>query len=349
MIQEAIASLMEGRDLSPREVGGVLAEIVSAKASPAQISGLLVALRGKGESPDEIAAFASTLRSHGVKIQPRVSRRLVDTCGTGGDSIKTFNVSTVSALVAAGAGVSIAKHGNRSVTSRCGSADLLERLGFNLAMDPQRVKESIEQLGIGFMFAPAFHPAMKHVAPVRRELGIRTIFNLMGPLMNPAGADAQLIGVYSLPLATKVAQALEKLGTKEAMVIHALEGMDEISVTGRTSVAWLKDGKITAHEYTPRDFGMSTHPQRALTVSSIEESAEAALEVLDGTREASARSDVVIVNAAAAIVVSGEAKGFSEALPIARESIASGAAYKKLEDLVRFSGGELRRDRRDST
>ncbi len=315
---------------------------MTAQASPAQISGLLVALRGKGESPEEIASFASAFRSHGVKIRPRVGGRLVDTCGTGGDGVKTFNVSTLSAIVAAGAGVTVAKHGNRSVTSKCGSADVLERLGFNLAMDHEEVRASIEQVGIGFMFAPAFHPAMKNVAPVRKELGIRTIFNLLGPLMNPAGADAQVIGVYSLPLTMKVARALAKLGTKEAMVIHALEGMDEISVTGKTSVAWLKDGEIISGDLSPADFGVRTQKDGTLTVESVEEGARAALEILGGSSKPSARLDMVLVNAAAAIVVSGRASGFREAVPLARESIESGAAYKKLEGLIRFSGGELR-------
>jgi anthranilate phosphoribosyltransferase len=303
----------------------------------------LVALRVKGESPDEIAAFASTFRGYGVKITPKVSGRLVDTCGTGGDNAGTFNVSTVAAVVAAGAGVTIAKHGNRSVTSKCGSADLLERLGFNLAMSPEKVKDSIEQQGIGFMFAPAFHPAMKQVAPVRAELGIRTIFNLMGPLINPAGADSQVIGVYSKPLALKVARALEKLGSTEAMVIHAAGGMDEISVAGKTYVAWLREGTITEHEYSPKDLGVPSYPAETMIVSSLDESAEAAVKILDGTEASSGRRDLVLVNAAAAIVVSGMASDFPDALSAARRSLESGAAYRKLEGLIRFSGGELRR------
>lgn len=301
-----------------------------------------MALRGKGESADEIASFASAFRSHGVRIAPRVKGRLVDTCGTGGDAVKTLNVSTLSALVAAGAGVTVAKHGNRSVTSRCGSADVLERLGFNLAVDHGRVSLSIEEVGIGFMFAPSFHPAMKHVAPVRKELGIRTIFNLMGPLMNPAGADAQIVGVYSQPLATKVAHALGRLGTKEAMVIHALEGMDEISVTGKTSVAWLRGGEVTSGERSPEDFGVSRHPSGDISVSSPEESAEVTLAILNGTSRSATMVDMVLANAAAAIVVSGKADGFPDAIALARESIASGAALKKLEGLIRYSGGELR-------
>jgi len=335
--------LVEGRDLSPLEVGGVLEEIISGMASTTLISGFLVALRGKGESPEEIAAFASTFRKYGTKITPKVSGRLVDTCGKGGDGARTFNVSTLAAVVAAGAGVTIAKHGNRSVTSKCGSADLLERLGFNLTMTPQRVRESIEQIGIGFMFAPAFHPAMKKVAPVRAELGIRTIFNLMGPLINPAGADSQVIGVYSKPLALKVARALETLGSTEAMVIHAAEGMDEFSVAGKTYVAWLRGGIISEHEYSPKDFGVPAYPAETMSVSSLEESAEAALGILDGLETFTGRRDLVLMNSAAAIVVSGMSDDFPDAISAARRSIESGAAYKKLEGLIRFSGGELRR------
>jgi anthranilate phosphoribosyltransferase len=276
-----------------------------------------------------------------VRIRPRVSGRLVDTCGTGGDRVKTFNVSTLAALVAAGAGVKVAKHGNRSVTSKCGSADLLERLGFNLAMTPERVRASIEEVGIGFMFAPEFHPAMKTVAPVRKELGVRTIFNLMGPLMNPAGADAQVVGVYSVHLVLKVAQALRALGTKEALVVHAPEGMDEISVSGRTMVAWLRDGYVTAQELTPSELGVTLHPPEEMAVGSPEESVRAALSILEGKSGESGKLDMVLVNSAAAIVVSGLADGFKEALPMARHSVESGAARGKLEALVRFSGGRL--------
>jgi len=261
--------------------------------------------------------------------------------------VKTFNVSTVSALVAAGAGVAVAKHGNRSMTSKCGSADLLESLGFNLAMDPERVKESIEQVGIGFMFAPSFHPAMKHVAPVRKELGIRTVFNLMGPLINPAGANAQLLGVYSASLTDRMAHALGKLGSQEAMVIHGLEGMDEISVSGRTRISWLKHGGVTTDELTPRQMGLASHPAESIRVSSVEESRRLTIEMLAQPSPGPRNGDegklhMVLANAAAAIIVAGMARDFAEAVPIAEHSIKSGAAYKKLEGLVRFSGGELR-------
>lgn len=343
MIQQAIARLVEGHELSATEVDGSLEEIISGKATPAQIAGFLVAMRGKGETADELAAFASTFRRHSLKIHPVVKGRLVDTCGTGGDGAGTLNVSTVSAIVASGAGVYVAKHGNKSVTGRSGSADLLESLGFNLGMDPARVKDSIEQVGIGFMFAPTFHPAMKQVGPVRKELAIRTIFNLMGPLMNPAGADSQLLGVYSSSLTSKVAQALQKLGSREAIVVHALEGMDEISVTGITQVSWLREGKVASREYAPGDFAIAISSVRPAGISSPEESAKVTLDILSGKEKDAARLEMVIVNAAAAIVLSGLAGTFAEAVPMARQSIESGAAQSKLEGLIRMSGGSIER------
>jgi anthranilate phosphoribosyltransferase len=265
----------------------------------------------------------------------------VDTCGTGGDGTGTFNVSTVSAIVAAGAGVYVAKHGNRSVTGKSGSADLLEMLGFNLAVQPERVKESIEQVGIGFMFAPTFHPAMKQVIPIRKELGIRTVFNLMGPLMNPAGAERQLLGVYSGALADKVATALNILGTREAMVVHAEAGMDEISATGPTHVSWLRGGRVDSREYSPSDFSLPEVKDASLTISSPSESAKVTLDVLSGRRTSSGIVETILVNAAAAIVLSGLATNFAEAVPVARGSIQSGAAQKKLEGLILTSGGTL--------
>jgi len=341
VIQQSIARLVEGHELTAAEADVALEEIISEKATPAQVAGFLVALRGKGETSDELAAFASTFRRHSLLIHPAVSGRLVDTCGTGGDGAGTFNVSTVSAIVASGAGVYVAKHGNRSVTGKSGSADLLEALGFDLAVEPARVKDSIEQVGIGFMFAPTFHPAMKKVGPVRKELGIRTVFNLMGPLMNPAGAECQLLGVYSSPLTVKVAQALLKLGTREAMVVHALEGLDEISVTGKTLVSSLHDGRVASREYSPEDFASPASKIAALGVSSPEESAMVTLDILAGADKGSGRVAMVLVNAAAAIVLAGLAGSFAEAVPMARDSVESGAAQKKLEGLIRMSGGNM--------
>jgi len=316
---------VEGHELSPLELDESLEEIIRGVASPAQVAGFLVALRGKGETADELAGFAAALRRHSKRMHPVVSGRLVDTCGTGGD----------------GAGVFVAKHGNRSVTGKSGSADLLESLGFNLAVEPSKVEESIEQVGIGFMFAPTFHPAMKQVGPVRKELGIRTVFNLMGPLMNPAGADYQLLGVYSSSLTSKVAHALRKLGTKEAMVVHGLEGMDEISVTGRTQVSWLKGGEVTTREHAPADFALEAAATTPPRVSSPEESAGVVLDILRGGKRKDGSIELVLVNAAAAIVLGGLAQSFAEAIPIASTSIESGAAFKKLEGMIKHSGGSL--------
>ena len=337
---------MEGQELSNDQIVESLEEMIDGRATPPQVAAFLVALRGKGETIEEIASFASTFRRHGVRISPRVGGRLVDTCGTGGDSVKTFNVSTVSAIVAAGAGVKVAKHGNRSVTSKCGSADLLESLGFNLSVEPKKVAESIEQVGMGFIFAPTFHPAMKRVAPIRKELGIRTIFNILGPLVNPAGADAQVLGVYSEGLTESMARVLAKLGSEEAMVIHGLEGMDEISVSGRTRVSWLRDGRVASEEVTPQQIGVGSHPSESIRVSSVEESRRLTLEMLDGGSSRlrvgnDGKFDMVVANAAAAIIVAGLAKDFREAVPMAAESVTSGSAYRKLERLVSFSGGRF--------
>lgn len=333
---------MERRELSPEEISRVVVEIVQGEATPAQVGAFLTALRMKGESPDEIASFASSVKSHGLQIRPNVNGRMVDTCGTGGDKVKTFNVSTISAFVAAGAGVVVAKHGNRSVSSRCGSADLLEKIGFNLSMEPGRVRESIEKVGIGFMFAPLFHPAMKRVAPIRKELGVRTVFNLIGPLMNPANANAQLVGVYAPPLTSQMAEALQRLGKEEAIVIHGLEGMDEISVTGRTLVSWLREGEITTREYQPRDFGIERVADGSVEVANEEEGARVALDILSG-RKKGATTDMVLANASSAIVLGRKAEGLREGITLARESITTGAAEKKLEELIRFSGGDLSR------
>src|SRR3990170_3089046 len=256
MIRESIQKLADRTNLTCEESSEAMIEIMSGKATNAQIAAFLTALRMKGETVEEIAAFAKVMRENCRRIHPTVNGRLLDTCATGGDKIKTFNVSTVSAFIIAGTGIAVAKHGNRSVTSRCGSADVLEQLGFNLKMKPQQVQDSIEQAGIGFMFAPAFHPAMKYAVEPRREIGIRTVFNILGPLTNPASANAQLLGVYDPKLTTPIAYALKKLGCEEAMVVHGLDGLDEISTVGRTAIAWLKEGEVATLETAPRDFGV---------------------------------------------------------------------------------------------
>ena len=343
-IQGAIQEILDGKDLSSETISGCLKEIVEGTATPVQIAGFLIALRKKGETVEEIAAFASTLRGYStMKERPKVKGRMIDMCGTGGDSFKTPNVSTMSSFVAAGAGAVVAKHGGRSVTSNSGSADVLERLGFNLAMEPARVRDSIEQIGIGFMFAPAFHPAMKRVAPVRKELGVRTVFNLMGPLINPARVDAQLLGLYSTTLVPPIAAVLGKLGLQEAMVVHGLEGVDEISVTHRTLVSHLKEGKVSTREYLPREFGLRDGPLTPPTSpADAEEGAMLALSILGGdARERDCGSLMVTVNSAACLVLAQKATTFAEGIELANTSIKSGRAMEKLERMVKFSGGSL--------
>jgi anthranilate phosphoribosyltransferase len=343
VIQLAIQKIVDGIPLTRDEIEGTVREIAEGRATQAQMGGFLVALGKKGETTEEIAMFASTLREYSVRIDPQVRGRLVDTCGTGGDRAKTFNVSTAAALVAAGAGASVAKHGNRSVTSRCGSADVLERLGYNVGASPAAVKTSIERFGIGFMFAPNFHPAMRYVAQVRKELGVKTVFNLIGPLINPAGANAQLVGVYSPDLVERVAVVLRMLGCEEAMVVHAYEGMDEISTSGKTLAAWLKEGEIETLELSPADFGVEEMGTPVREVGGAEEAAAAVLSILGGDGRRAPLTDMVLLNAAAVLVVAGRADDFPGGVELARESLASGAALTKLKILVEESGGDVSR------
>jgi anthranilate phosphoribosyltransferase len=266
----------------------------------------------------------------------------VDTCGTGGDKIKTFNVSTAAAFVIAGAGIAVAKHGNRAVTSKCGSADVLENLGLNLQLEPKAVERIIENVGIGFMFAPAFHPAMMYAAEPRREIGFRTVFNLLGPLTNPACANAQLLGVYDAKLTAPMAYALQRLGCEEAMVVHGLDGLDEVSTVGKTVIAHLRGGEVCAIEVSPDDFGVKTACFDDLKVATPEESAETLFKILSGNlSHGDPKMEFVLVNSVAGIMVGGKAKNFEEGMELARESIESGIAYEKLKDLIKASGGSL--------
>ena len=340
MIAESIQKLVEGKNLTHREAGEVMQEIMSEKVTNSQIAALLTALRMKGETVEEITAFAEVMREFGCRIHPNVSGRLVDTCGTGGDRTKTFNVSTAAAFVIAGAGVPIAKHGNRAVTSRSGSADVLERLGFNLNMQTADVEKAIEQVGIGFMFAPAFHPAMKHVAGTRRELGIRTVFNVLGPLTNPASATAQLLGVYDRKLTSILAHVLKNLGCEEAMVVHGMDGLDEVSTLGKTWIARLSNGEVTMMEMSPRDFGVQRVELREVEVATPDESAEVIFRILSGCCDANdPKREIVLVNASAGIIVGGRAEDFKHGMELASISIDSGAAYGKLKALIKASGG----------
>jgi anthranilate phosphoribosyltransferase len=343
MIREGIQKLIEGSNLTFEESSEIMREVMSGKTSNAQTAAFLTALRMKGESVEELIAFASVMRSNCCTIHPKVQGRLVDTCGTGGDKIKTFNVSTVAAFVIAGTGISVAKHGNRAVTSKSGSADVLEKLGLNLNLEPIAVQGLIEKVGVGFMFAPAFHLAMKYSAETRREIGIRTVFNLLGPLTNPACADAQLLGVYDPKLVVPMANALAKLGCEEAMVVHGLDGLDEISTVGKTVIAHLKRGKVTKSEFVPEDFGVKKAKVTDLQSSTAEESAETLFKILLGKTTDDAKVDFVIVNSAAGIIVGGKADNFKEGMEKSRESIVSGDAYGKLKDLVKASGGSLQK------
>ncbi len=342
MIREGIQKLIEGKNLTFEESQEIMREVMSGNATNAQIGSFLTALRMKCETVDELIAFAKVMRECCHRIHPRVKRRLVDTCGTGGDKIKTFNISTAAAFLVAGAGVAIAKHGNRSVTSKSGSADVLEKLGLNLKITPAEVQKIIEQVGVGFMFAPTFHPAMKYAVQPRREIGIRTVFNILGPMTNPASANAQLLGVYDAKLTIPMAYVLKRLDCEEAMVVHGLDGLDEISTLGKTAIAWLREGEVAAMEVAPRDFGVKQARIADIKGTTPEESAEILFKILNGDYAIDdPKTEIVLVNSAAGIMVGGKAEDFSYGMTIARKSIESGVAYKKLKALIKASGGNL--------
>ena len=335
-IQEAIQQLIEGRDLGGEGARQVMDQIMSGGATDAQIGAFLIALRCKGESVEEIAGCARVMREKVTRISSS-RQELIDTCGTGGDGSGTFNISTTVAFVAAGAGLCVAKHGNRAMSSKCGSADVLQALGVNIEASPEKVGQCLDEVGIGFLFAPMLHGAMKHAIGPRREIGTRTVFNVLGPLTNPAGARRQLIGVYAGELTDKVAGVLGELGSEHAFVVHGLDGLDEITLTGRTQVSELKDGQVTTCEIGPQEFGMEVVGPEALKGGSAEENAQILLKVLDG--EKGPQRDVVLLNAAAAIVAGGLAESLEDGLKKAREVIDSGSARKALEDLKRVSNG----------
>ncbi|WP_456474087.1 anthranilate phosphoribosyltransferase [Candidatus Pyrohabitans sp.] len=336
MMKEFISKVVEGKDLSEEEAAQAMKLIMGGDATPAQIASFLTALRIKGETITEITAFAGVMREFAARINPRVDGRLVDTCGTGGDRVKTFNISTIAAFVVAGAGVAIAKHGNRSVTSKAGSADLLEALGVNLNLPPERVEKIIESVGIGFMFAPAFHGAMKYAIGPRKEIGIRTVFNVLGPLTNPANAQAQVLGVFDSVLVEPIAKVLGRLGVEHALVVHGLEGLDEISTCGETLVGELKDGEVETYSISPEDFGIRRARREELSGRDAQGNAAIARALLE-EKEAGARRDIVVLNAAAGIYVGGRARSIDSAISIAEKSIDSGRAYEKLLALVEAS------------
>jgi len=332
-----IRKLEAGTDLSRQEAEAAMEEILSGRASEEAIVALLAALRAKGETVSELVGFARAMRRHVTPIFPdgaRPDELLVDTCGTGGDSSGTFNISTAAAFVAAGTGVRIAKHGNRSISSKCGSADVLEALGVSLDVPPERVGAAIHEIGIGFLFAPALHTAMRHAMPARRRLG-RTAFNLLGPLTNPAGARSQIAGVFSDRVVEKIALALSELGVERAFVVHGAGRLDEISLCGETIVGDVRRDVVQIYNVTPEDFGLERAPLEAIAGGDASRNAEIIRAVLAG--EKGAPRDVVIANAAAAIVASGRAADFLEGAQFAASSIDSGEARKKLEALVAFS------------
>jgi anthranilate phosphoribosyltransferase len=334
VIQDALAQLLDGRDLSRAEACGVMDTIMTGNATPAQIGGFLVALRLKGETADEIAGCAEAMRAHVLPVRP-TREDLVDTAGTGGDGGKTFNISTAAALVAAAAGAGVAKHGNRSVSSQAGSADVLEALGFELELSPERIAQSIDELGFGFMFAPTHHPSMRHAAPVRRELAARTVFNVLGPLTNPAGARAQIVGVYSPLLVPVIADVLAALGARRAFVVHGAGGVDELSPAGPNLVHEVVDGETHGREIDPLDLGVARCDPDELRGGDATANAASIREVFAGT--GGGRRDAILLNAAGAIAAGGHAADLREGLELAREAVDSGAAAERLEQLVAFS------------
>ena len=332
---QTLTKLIERHDLPFDEMRELMEHIMGGHLTPAQIAAILIALRVKGETVAEIAAAAAVMRELSTKVNVKHAGHLIDTCGTGGDGAQTFNISTTSAFVAAAAGAHVAKHGGRSVSSTCGSADVLEKLGVNVNLTADQVAQCVDQIGIGFMFAPNHHSAMKHAAPVRRELGVRTLFNLLGPLTNPAGAQNQVIGVFHQSLTAKLAQVLASLGSRHVLVVHGADGMDEISISEGTYIAELKDGKVSEYTVHPDLFGLASAPIGMLRVANVDEACEKLLGVLNN--EVGVPRDIVQMNAGAAIYVAGLAGTLKEGVKKAGQVIASGAAKTKLDHFIALS------------
>ena len=330
MLKETLERLIEGEEISGADAEAAMRLIMSGDVSEAEIGAFLVAMRIRGEAPEHIEGFARVMREACIPIQARTPD-LVDTCGTGGDTLDTFNISTAAALVATGAGVKIAKHGNRSVSSSCGSADVLAALGVDINQSPTQVADSIDEYGLGFLFAPNLHPAMKHAIGPRRALGIRTVFNILGPLTNPAGASRQLLGVFAPDLTETLARTLHRLGSVHALVVHGMDGLDELSTLGTTRVAELLDGSVHTYELEPEAFGLRRAGAKDIAGGDPETSAAIMMEILAGAE--GPRRDIVVYNAAAAIYVGGKAAGIAEGIAMAAESIDSGAARRVLENL----------------
>ncbi|PYX89592.1 MAG: anthranilate phosphoribosyltransferase [Acidobacteria bacterium] len=346
MITDVLHRIANHRQsLSRTEARGVMAEVLAGECTDAQIAALLVALHMKGETVEEIVGFAEAIRhaatplpvhrNSTVDVSGTERDALVDTCGTGGDASGTFNISTVTALVVAGAGVRVAKHGNRSVTSKCGSADVMEALGVNIGLTPVRIAACLDEVGIAFLFAPAMHSAMKYVQPARRELRLRTVFNLLGPLTNPAQASAQVVGVYSAELVEKLAEALSMLGLRRALVVHGNDGLDEVTITTSTRIAEVRDGAVRSYEVTPEEFGLRRATMEHISGGDAAANSGIIRKILAG--EKSPCRDITLLNAGAALVAAGKANHLAEAMPLAVDAIDSGAAQRKLEALVEFT------------
>jgi anthranilate phosphoribosyltransferase len=335
MIKEAISTLVDGKSLSSETAAQVMEEIMDGKATTAQLGSFLTALRIKGETPDEIAGLAKVMQSKALQV--RVGGPLLDIVGTGGDGLNTFNISTAAAFVAAGAGIKVAKHGNRAASSLCGSADVLENLGVKIDLSAEQVEKCIQEVGIGFMFAQVFHPAMKYAGPSRKEIGIRTVFNILGPLTNPAHAEYLALGVPNADLAEKIVPALTHLGVKHALVVNGLNGMDELSIAGDSLIWEVSQGKVITSErkISPLDFGLKIASQEEIRGGKAEENATYVIQVLSGVR--GPRRDVVVLNSAAAMVAANRAPTLQEGVALAQKTIDSGEALKKLVHLTNYT------------
>jgi len=333
MIREAIAALITGKSLTADEAAQVMEEIMEGEVTPAQFGSFVTALRLKGETVEEIAGLVRTMRAKAIKVMTK--EPVIDVVGTGGDGMNTFNISTTAAFVVAGAGLKVAKHGNRAASSQCGSADVLEALGVKIELTADQVQKCLEEAGIGFMFAPSFHPAMKYAGPPRREIGIRTVFNIIGPLTNPADASAYLLGVADESLVEKLAMVLQSLGCHHALVVHGEDGLDEISITTKTKVCELKEGDTTSYSISPEEFGLITAGLEHLKGGSVDENAALLRSILSGTP--GPQRDAVVINAAAALVAGDMAPSIKQGVALAQKSIDSGQALAKLEKLVKLS------------
>jgi anthranilate phosphoribosyltransferase len=333
MIKEAIAALVSGRSLAADDAAQVMEEIMQGEATPAQFGAFVTALRLKGETVDEIVGLARTMRARAIPVI--ADGLVVDTCGTGGDGSHTFNISTTAAFVAAGAGLKVAKHGNRAMSSQCGSADVLEALGVKIDLNAEQVQRCLQEVGIGFMFAPAFHPAMKYAAVPRREIGIRTVFNILGPLTNPAGAKAQVLGVAEESLVEKMASVLQHLGCHHALIVHGEDGLDEITISGKTHVCELRDNRIESYVISPEEVGLTSASSDSLKGSGVQENAELLRNILAGAP--GPQRDVVLMNTAAVLLAGDKVETLRQGVELAQKTIDSGHALNKLEQLIKVS------------